>query len=334
MEAILHIGTEKTGTTSFQRYCYNNQAELMEQGIFYPAGLGGENHRFISMYGLEAENADEAMRAMNIQTASDQEKFRAKVEKTLDNQISGISSGSVALFSSEHLHSRLKDVASIGRVKSLLDQFFEKVTVVVHLRPQIDVAISLASTQARVGGSVRESFFNQMKVDNPYYNYNMLVGMWEEVFGASNIRCISFNSSPDFLSWFTKSFDLRLPKVSTDYRINEALDVQTIAMINALVDSGTGQNIDFRVLDRLPVKEKLTLSQASARRLQNAFVISNRALIDRRDDMKVGDLQPAWHKFPEKGNLEKLSERVFFAEGFAALVGYYNDIIGEEKSKS
>src|ERR1700722_10965312 len=33
---IFHIGAEKTGTTSFQRFCWENRAELLGQGLLYP----------------------------------------------------------------------------------------------------------------------------------------------------------------------------------------------------------------------------------------------------------------------------------------------------------
>jgi len=35
-KAILHIGTEKTGTTSIQLYLYENRARLARQGYLFP----------------------------------------------------------------------------------------------------------------------------------------------------------------------------------------------------------------------------------------------------------------------------------------------------------
>ena len=32
----LHIGTPKTGTTSLQHFCHDNQQKLAEKGYFYP----------------------------------------------------------------------------------------------------------------------------------------------------------------------------------------------------------------------------------------------------------------------------------------------------------
>lgn len=327
MDAILHIGTEKTGTTSFQRFCHLNRAELAAQGVLYPARLGGDNHRSVAMYGLSAATPDEAIVARGIRTEHEMDAFRRSVENTLDEQLKAAPADAVCLLSSEHLHSRLKTPDQIEHVHALLAPRFDRITVMVHLRPQVDVAVSLASTQSRVGGAVRRGFFDQMSPEGLYYNYDKLVAAWEDVFGVDAVRCIAFKSRPDFLGLICEELGIDRTSLAVPTRENEALDVRTMAMVNALVDSGSPQRIDFRVLDRLPVLERLRLSRDLARKLQAPFESHNRALIARRGDLSPGDLQPDWSRFPEEGNLHLLEDKVFFAESFAALVAHYNDQI-------
>ena len=50
MQCILHIGTEKTGTTLIQNWLYANQEALSEQGVFLSEQLGKTNNRLISAY--------------------------------------------------------------------------------------------------------------------------------------------------------------------------------------------------------------------------------------------------------------------------------------------
>jgi hypothetical protein len=46
---ILHIGQSKTGTTSFQSFCFKNQKKLVSQGILYPiTGLKFSHHRLLA----------------------------------------------------------------------------------------------------------------------------------------------------------------------------------------------------------------------------------------------------------------------------------------------
>ena len=42
---LLHIGTEKTGTTTIQHFCTDHRRELLAQGILYPRSLGGPGHK-------------------------------------------------------------------------------------------------------------------------------------------------------------------------------------------------------------------------------------------------------------------------------------------------
>lgn len=329
MRAIVHIGTEKTGTTSFQNFMHANRDRLAAKNVLYPQRLGHMNHRHIASYGLCLEAADESMKAMGIDTQEKLEEFYRNVETTLQEQLESSVSAEICIISSEHLHSRLTSTQQIQRIKDLIQGHFEDIDVHIHLRPQVDVAISLASTQSRVGGAVTRGFFNQANKDRMYYNYDMLVGTWEKVFGAENITCVAFREFPDYLSWLTSKYSLDLSDLLKPDRTNEALDVRTIAMVNALVESGSPQRINFSVLDILPVEQKLTLDEAFARQIQHRFEESNRTLIDRRDDLRPGQLQPNWSKFPEHGTFSILEQPCAFSAQLASLVSHYNKVIQE-----
>lgn len=332
MRAIVHIGTEKTGTTSFQNFMHINRDRLAAKNVLYPRRLGGTNHRHIASYGLSLETADESVTSMGIDTQEKFEEFYRNVETTLREQVESGASADFCIISSEHLHSRLTSTQQIQRIKDLLKGHFEDIDVHIHLRPQIDVAISLASTQSRVGGAVTRGFFNQVNKDRMYYNYDRLVGAWEAVFGADNISCIAFTEFPDYLSWLTSKYSFDFSDLPMPDRTNEALDVRTMAMVNALVDSGTPQRIDFQILDILPVEQKLTLDEAFARQVQRRFEESNRSLIDRRNDLRPGQLQPNWSKFPEHGTFAILEQPCLFSAQLASLVSYYNKAILKKNS--
>ena len=194
----------------------------------------------------------------------------------------------------------------------------------MHLRPQVDVVVSLASTQARVGGTVRRGFFEQAVPRNIYYNYDRLVAMWADVFGETAITCIPFTQQPDFLTWLFDHIGLDREGMITPERVNEALDVRVIAMVNVLLNNTPPQRIDYRVLDRLPVKEKLKLDLIMAQSIQARFVPGNQALIARRPDLATGQLQPDWSRYPDTGNISMLEVEIPFAGALASLVAYYN----------
>lgn len=327
MKLILHIGTEKTGTTSFQRFCHLNRDSLLQQGVLYPVQLGDQNHRFLSMYALSLETADDGIRGMGINTEDAMAAFYKEVEVRIWNQLRDSSEASLCILSSEHFHSRLRDPGQIARLHSLLAPLFDEIEVCVHLRPQVEVAISLASTQSRVGGAVRKGFFDQVTAKNTYYNYDSLVGMWEQVFGATSVTCIPFNTEPDFLKWLCGRVGINRTGLPIPARLNEALDVSVMAMINALVDSGTSQRIHHCILDTLPVEAKLTIGCSQAQAIQSRFTVGNQALIDRRPELSSGQLQPDWSRYPEEGNLDLLDTPCTFSRSFASLVGKYENEI-------
>lgn len=333
MRLILHIGTEKTGTTSFQHFCDQNREALLRQGLLYPDNLGNRNHRFVSIYALSFESNDDGVRGCGIKTQEGMEAFRRKVETRLAAQCRVLPEPRICLLSSEHLHSRLHSPDQIKLLRALLKPLFEDIEVYVHLRPQVEVAVSLASTQARVGGSVRRGFFDQVTPRKIYYDYDRLVGMWEEVFGASNVTCVPFKAQPDFLAWLAPLIGLDMTGLPTPARVNEALDVRVMAMTNALVESGTSQRIDFRVLDQLPVEQKLTLGRAFAEQIHARFVPGNQSLVARRTDLDPGQLQPDWSRYEEEGTINLLDTMCPFAGSLAALVEHYNKEIARLKDR-
>ena len=334
MRALLHIGTEKTGTTSFQHFCHANRAALLDQEVLYPTGLGSANHRHLSNYSLNLGDSDDGMRQLGLSTQEDLDAFREKVRTTLASQIEASPFAKTCILSTEHLHSRLKTVEQVQRLKDLLDPMFDGIDVHLHLRPQIDVAVSLASTQSRVGGAVRREFFDRPKPTQVYYNYNILTDMWENVFGAENVKLLAFRKTPDFLKKTAADIGLDLEGMPVPERVNEAIDVRVMAMVNALTESGTSQRIDHRVLDRLPVNNRLSLSREIAKEVQGRFNASNQTLIKRRSDLVKGDLAPNWSKYPIEGNEILLNEKSHFSEALASLVEHYNSTITSLENSS
>lgn len=327
MKAILHIGTEKTGTTSFQNFCHHNCDELLKQKVLYPSRLGGVNHRQIATSALNLDSKDDALELSNFDTLEDLKQFREDVREKLRSQVADAPNAEVCVLSTEHLHSRLDQTEQIERVREMLDPLFEEIEVHIHLRPQIDVVVSLASTQTRVGGAVRRTFFERANPQKLYYNYNRLTEKWEDVFGASRVHLLAFRKTSGFLGFMESHLGLDFSEMEAPTRVNEAIDVRVMAMVNALVDSGTSQRIDHRVIDKFPVEQKVRPDLQTALAVQKRFSASNQKLVARRHDLVEGDLVPNWGAYPEVGNLELLEQPCTFSNALADLISHYNDEI-------
>jgi hypothetical protein len=140
--AILHIGTEKTGTTAIQGVLARSRAALLERGFAYPKSTGQGNHVQLAFYAAEGRIARIAhlYERGGVSSACVVETYPAELEA----EVAALP-GSVhtLLFSTEHCHSRLHD-EGVGRLKALLDRFCDDYRTVVYLRRQDELRGAVA----------------------------------------------------------------------------------------------------------------------------------------------------------------------------------------------
>lgn len=309
MDCILHIGTEKTGTTSFQALMWENRDTLLAAGILYPTSLGKIAHRALPSSVMNPQN--EGLAA--VATTS------AQVEEKLSRELAAHPNSHTCLISSEHLHSRLRTPEELGRLYKLLYRCFDQVTIYLHLRPQIDMLISLASTAARHESSVGKHFFDRAHAGDPYYNYFDLVRMWQDCFGAEALRLVSFRREPDLSLRLFADLGLDRTMLPAAPKSNGPVDIQLMALINTMVRAGHKPRLGLDFIENLPVTQPLRPSRAFATNIQDRFAASNAQLAALRPDMRLEDLTPDWSRYPEQGNEALLDMGCAFPDVLAAL---------------
>jgi hypothetical protein len=94
--------------------------------------------------------------------------------------------GHTFVFSNEHCHSRLNNINEIINLKKLLNTFFEKIDVVVYLRRQDEMAVSLYTTMLK-NGYTRADILQADKASLLYYDHKSLLDRWSFVFGEEAI---------------------------------------------------------------------------------------------------------------------------------------------------
>ncbi len=186
---IFHIGTEKTGTTSIQEMLARNQAALARQGFHVATCLGGPNHKYLAIYaGSEAATRDLCAGVPGGRAAVQATlpaRLRAEVE-ALPPHIYTV------IFSGEHCHGRLASAAEIRRLQDLTTPLFAAVTILVYLRRQDEVAVSLYSTRLRGERFDRAAILPETdplpERVRLYFDYHALVSAWAGVFGHEAMR--------------------------------------------------------------------------------------------------------------------------------------------------
>lgn len=320
MKLILHIGTEKTGTTSLQKWMGVNRAAILRQGVLYPRALGQSRHIFASMYAADFENADPI--AYQIHKIADQtglERFRESTREKLRAEVAGNADASTCLVSDEGLQAVLQRPEEVERLHKLFGGLYDSVQVVIVLRSQLDYAISLASTFSRLGFTIDRTWFEAISPEISRYNYDRLVRMWENAFGAENVRIMPYKRAPRSIPAFQELLGL---KDDADFRgvprENSYVDWRYIRIVNQM--QGDRRHYFRSTLDRLPHSQKVQPGRDFAIAMNEKFMPSNQALIGRRSDIVMEDLLADPDGYGDAGNLDLLKKPLEGAEVIYSLV--------------
>ncbi|WP_111747861.1 hypothetical protein [Salinisphaera orenii] len=195
MRVIIHIGTEKTGTTTLQETLGKNRKALRKAGIAYLAGPKLKNARDLAAAYVPGGKPDDYLAAWGIGTDEERSRFRADTEEYYRSQLEKARKKChTAVLSSEHFHSRLQTADSIGHLKGLLEPYADEMVIVCYLRRQVDMVVSMHSTVLKSGGgpSFKGHTENMLRSDRYYCDYKKMLDNWDSVFGRSAIKARRF----------------------------------------------------------------------------------------------------------------------------------------------
>jgi len=337
MKLILHIGTEKTGTTTTQRWAARNRDALLRQGVLYSQVLGTIGHVKLYLWCLAPGRRDEGFARINISSEADKREFRARLQREFAAEVTEARNSGCHTFliSNELCHSRLITLADVCRAREFLAPHFDHIEILCSLRPQIDLAVSFASNVAKGGDRVTKAHFEKIRPESSYYNYKTLVERWSSAFGAETVRLIPFRRTPDFTEIVAAQAGIDTADLQPPIRSNEALDVRVMAMTNAIkarpLSGGRSvepfAHIPRDVLHLLQCEQRLQPGMDLARSVQVRFDGSNRDLTNGRTDVQKADLEPDWSRYEGVGNLELLEQPCVFSRELATLVQLFNQNI-------
>jgi hypothetical protein len=173
----LHIGTEKTGSTTLQHFAHVNRKLLLKRGILYPRN---QIHSSLSGYASAVTMAPVASKFFDIDGPESLVRFRASLLETLHEQIVTSQCHTIWL-TSERLSAYIRRQREIEKLAELTRSLADEVKIILYLREQADLFLSSYSSGIKSG---RDADMNPPVTPGLYYyDYEKMISHWSGVFG-------------------------------------------------------------------------------------------------------------------------------------------------------
>ncbi|MDD5274980.1 MAG: hypothetical protein PHR16_02735 [Methylovulum sp.] len=321
---VLHIGTEKTGTTSIQEFLALNRTQLNASGILYPTSLGAKNHTKIAAY-ADTHPWRLTRNPFGVDSDEKHRLFRKDLEQQFQNELES-NTCPQAIISNEHLHSHISKPEQIQFLKNQLEKHFSSITVLIYFRRQDLMAVSRYST-ALIAGFVPDSYFN-FDSNSYYFNFFAIYQNWLNCFGKDAIKVrifakehfINGNLLSDFCAaaGIPENTGLLMPE-----RKNEAFSLAAECLVIAL-----NQQIKNGLLVMTNPERRHLIAQfrknfagemgypdrQAAMRFYQSFAISNKALQAQLPDAVSPLFNDDFSMYPEQSDTALFTEKCLWAQ--------------------
>jgi Sulfotransferase domain len=262
IKVIFHIGLEKTGTTSFQRFCTRNARRLLKHNVLYPkrsSAFHALNHTPLTASYLHSENPDDFYLRSTLTSSEMVKSLKREIEA------SGVET---VIISSEHLSSRFPAV----KIEKLAEDFNEyDCHVVIALRDHLSRFFSSYSTHVMSGSNQTLDEYAEWVLlpDNLYMRYGDTIRLWEASFGRDNVIVFDYNEASDVIYSILSRIGLLYlrNKLTDDHKCNASLDANVTEALRLLNIANRSESayrskiayIEFRKLHyiRSVLKKKL-----------------------------------------------------------------------------
>ena len=235
-ECIVHIGMQKTGSSSIQR----TLQERLESETFFYLDLALPNHS-IPLVSLFRSNKMLNFHKKLNRTVDDIVKYNQSIKDSLIKNIQ-TSKYPIMIISGETIPSLSK--SELEEFRDFFSFYFEKITIISYVRTPKSYIESLF--QQRVKGGIGK--FNIEKY-YPYYRNGF--EKFDLVFGSKNVRLFKFDPKSFPNGNVVMDFCNRLGinmKVEETIRVNDSLSKEAISLLYIYRKYGSGYGVGANIV--------------------------------------------------------------------------------------
>lgn len=188
MKCIVHIGTEKTGTTSIQSFLYSNKDTLRVHGILITKSAGKRTHWGLAAAAYALNRRDDYTQKRGLQSDAELSKHQARIIASLKDEVMNAKTAHTVIFSSEQIHSRLRSMGEVRNLKKILtDIGFDDIQIILYLREQAELINSLHNTSVLYGGTEQPKGPNRNEHEQNICDHKQSLQRYSDVFGKANV---------------------------------------------------------------------------------------------------------------------------------------------------
>ena len=296
MKCILHIGLQKCGSTSLQKWLFANRDALKAHGILYPKTLGIPNHKFLTALGMTFEKKHWVIEDTGARSLKDFKIWKQQIAQQFKKELDAVSDRVETVVISHEDLSRLGDVG-VQRCVTWLRDYFDEISLVGYVRPPAEMANSFLSQSAKNGEMVDpEAYLGKFRV-----NFTRVANRWaERVDGA---RWRSLSQVDDVVGDFCSVLKIDPRAFKTVPRTNQALSKEAFELLHHL-------NLKFRIGDRknynrmmfveeLPSKQSFKIARSDALDIQTRHAAEIESFVALVPEISPEHLEVDLDRYPE-----------------------------------
>ncbi|MEO0427797.1 MAG: hypothetical protein AAF160_10165 [Pseudomonadota bacterium] len=285
---ILHIGAEKTGTTSIQESLYANRERLAAARIAWPEFLGHRNHKLLAAAALPADSVDAAMEGNAFAgDAAAHGAYRAEIAARLGQLAAA---HHTVLISSEDLQRLPRE--AIETLGALLRPSFARFRVIAFLLRQDVLALRRRAQLIRTGHTAPPGFPDLGDAEERrFYDYAAVLGDWAAAFGEDAVLPAPFGegsaaAGQDSVAHFYRLAGIDDAEFAPVPRLNSSPDTPNLEILNdangiGLLPGDPRRDALEAGLAQFETDRTPPVDRTAAAGFVERFAMSNAALADR-----------------------------------------------------